>query len=50
VYVDQQNYDDAGFFGAPLVFIPHQVPDTPRANLAAMYETARAGSPSSPNP
>jgi hypothetical protein len=28
VYVDLQNYDDAGFFGAPLVYIPHQVPDT----------------------
>jgi uroporphyrinogen-III decarboxylase len=28
VSVDLQTYDDAGFFGAPLVFLPHQVPDT----------------------
>lgn len=28
VAVDLQNYDDAGFFGAPVVFLPHQVPDT----------------------
>jgi hypothetical protein len=28
VYVDLQTYDDAGFFGAPLVFMPGQVPDT----------------------
>ncbi|MGD9146535.1 MAG: uroporphyrinogen decarboxylase family protein, partial [Anaerolineae bacterium] len=27
-YVDLQTYDDAGFFGAPVVFLPHQVPDT----------------------
>jgi hypothetical protein len=26
--VDLQTYDDAGFFGAPLVFMPNQVPDT----------------------
>ena len=28
VRVDLQTYDDAGFFGAPLLFLPHQVPDT----------------------
>ena len=28
VSVDLQNYDDAGLFGAPVVFLPHQVPDT----------------------
>jgi hypothetical protein len=28
VYVDLQTYDDAGFFGAPVVFLPNQVPDT----------------------
>ncbi|MGD2040931.1 MAG: uroporphyrinogen decarboxylase family protein [Anaerolineae bacterium] len=28
VSIDLQTYDDAGFFGAPLVFLPHQVPGT----------------------
>jgi hypothetical protein len=28
VSVDLQTYDDAGFFGAPVVFLPGQVPDT----------------------
>jgi len=28
VKVDLQNYDEAAYFGAPVVFIPHQVPDT----------------------
>jgi len=28
VKVDLQNYDEAAFFGAPVVFIPNQVPDT----------------------
>lgn len=28
VKVDLQNYDEAAYFGAPVVFLPHQVPDT----------------------
>jgi hypothetical protein len=28
VKVDLQNYDEAAYFGAPVVFIPNQVPDT----------------------
>jgi len=28
VRVDLQNHDEAAFFGAPVVFIPHQLPDT----------------------
>ena len=28
VKVDLQNYDEAAYFGAPVVFMPHQVPDT----------------------
>lgn len=26
--VDLQNFDEAAYFGAPVTFIPHQVPDT----------------------
>ena len=28
VLVDLQNHEEAAFFGAPVVFLPHQVPDT----------------------
>jgi hypothetical protein len=28
VQADLQNYDEAAFFGAPVIFLPHQVPDT----------------------
>lgn len=28
VKVDLQTYDEAAYFGAPVVFLPHQVPDT----------------------
>jgi len=28
VKVDLQNFDEAAYFGAPIVFMPHQVPDT----------------------
>jgi hypothetical protein len=28
VYVDLQNFDEAAYFGAPVEFIPNQVPDT----------------------
>ena len=28
VKVDLQNYDEVAYFGAPVVFLPHQVPDT----------------------
>jgi len=28
VKVDLQNYDEASYFGAPVVFLPHQIPDT----------------------
>jgi hypothetical protein len=28
VKVDLQNFDEAAYFGAPVIFLPHQVPDT----------------------
>ncbi len=39
VRVDLQNYDEAAYFGAPVIFLPHQVPDT-RPILNGAHKTA----------